>query len=284
MSAAAPRRGRYARGTIASTAALLVAACVYLSPILFMVAASFKPDDRVLAEAGSWRAFWPGGFSLDNYRDVFDRVDFLRFLGNSVLVTGAIVLGGLVVNSSAAYALARLRWRGRDLCLGAVIALLILPYEAIAVPLFYQISLLGWRDTYVAQILPFTANAISVYLFYAFFAGMPRQLEEAAYNDGAGVLRTFWEIVVPNARPVFATVTLVNFLFFWGFYLWPLIVTSGPAVRPLPVAIAAFQTLPPLQWGDIMAFGVMMVLPVVVLFFLLQRWFIRGIASTGLKG
>jgi len=262
----------------------IFAAGIYLSPILFMVVGSLKPDDRVLAEAGSWRAFWPAGASLENYRDVFARVDFARFLGNSLLVTGAIVAGGLIVNSAAAYALARLRWRGRELCLAAVLTLMILPYEAIAVPLFYQVSLLGWRDTYIVQILPFLANALSIYLFYSFFAAMPRELEEAAYADGAGVVRTFLEIVVPNARPVFATVAIVNFLFFWGFYLWPLLVTSGPAVRPLPVAIASFQTLPPLHWGDIMAFGVMMVTPVVVVFLALQRWLVRGIATTGRKG
>lgn len=257
---------------------------VYLAPILLMVVGSLKPDDRVLAEAGSWRALWPTHVSLENYGDVFERVDFLRFLLNSLLVTGSIVVAGLLLNSTAAYALARLRWRGRRLCLALVLALLILPYEAIAVPLFYQISFLGLRDTYLAQILPFAANALSIYLFYAFFLGMPRELEEAAHADGAGVLRTFVEIVVPNARPVFATVAIVNFLFFWGFYLWPLLVTSGPAVRPLPVAIATFQTLPPVQWGDILAFGVMMVLPVVTLFLVLQRWFLRGIATTGMKG
>jgi len=194
------------------------------------------------------------------------------------------VLLGLVVNSTAAYALARLRWRGRDLCLAAVVTLMILPTEAIAVPLFYEVTALGWRDTYLAQILPFVANAFSIFLFYSFFIGMPRELEEAAYNDGAGVWRTFAEIVIPNAKPVFATVTIVTFLFFWGFYLWPMIVTSGPAVRPLPVAIAEFQTLPPLKWGDIMAFGVMMVAPVLLVFLLLQRWFVQGVATQGRKG
>ena len=277
------RRGSRA-GRLAANSALVAGVLVWIAPVAIMVVGSLKPDGRVLAEAGGWRAFWPAGASLQNYADVFARVDFARFLLNSLLVTGAITGVGLVVNSLAAYAFARLRWRGRDLLLNLVLALMILPYEAIAVPLFYQVTVLGWRNTYAVQILPFAANALAVYLFHSFFAGLPRQLEEAARNDGAGPWRTYWEIVVPNAKPVFATVTIVTFLFFWGFYLWPLLVTSGPEVRPLPVAVAEFQTLPPLRWGDIMAFGVMMVAPVLAVFLLLQRWFVRGIATTGRKG
>ncbi len=264
--------------------AIIVAVLLYTSPILFMVVGSFKPDAKVLSEAGTLKAFFPDEITLENYGDVFERVNFGRFFFNSIFITGSIVLCGLVVNSLAGYAFARLQWKGRDALLLFVIMLMILPYEAIAVPLFYQISLLGWRDTYIVQILPFIANAFSIYLFYTFFLGLPRELEDAARVDGAGTLRTFWEIVVPNSKPVFATVTIVTFLFFWGFFLWPEIVTSGERVRPLPVAIATFHTLPPLKWGDILAFGVMMVAPVVLVFLVFQRWFVQGIASTGSKG
>ncbi len=257
---------------------------IYLGPILFMLVGSLKPDDLVLAEAGSVRAFLPEEASAQNYRDVFDRVNFGRFMLNSLLITGSIVVTGLVVNSMAGYAFARLRWPGRGLCFALVLSLMILPFEAIAVPLFYQVTLLGWRDTYIAQILPFIANAFALYLFYTFFNSMPRELEEAARSDGAGVFRPYIEIIVPNAKPVFATVAIVTFLFYWGFFLWPLMVTSGERVRPLPVAIAAFHTLPPLKWGDIMAFGVMMVAPVLIVFLLFQKWFVRGVASAGIKG
>jgi len=265
-------------------ALLVIAAAAFVSPIAFMVAGSLKPDERVLAEAGSWQAVWPREASLQNYRDVFDRVPFGRYFLNSVVITGTIVLGGLVVNSLAGYAFARLRWRGRDALLGVVLALMVLPLQSIAVPLFYEVTILGWRDTYTAQILPFVANASAVYLFYSFFLGLPRELEEAAWTDRAGMLRTFLEVVVPNAKPAFATVAVVLFLFFWGLFLWPLLVTIGPEVRPLPVAIAHFQTLPPLKWGDIMAFGVMMVTPVLVLFLVFQRWFVQGVAASGRKG
>ncbi|MFA9460157.1 carbohydrate ABC transporter permease [Thiohalorhabdus methylotrophus] len=270
--------------TLLVYAVLLGLAAVYAAPIAFMVVGSLKPEARVLADMGSAVAFYPADPSLANYHDVFARVDFARFLFNSVLITGSIMLGGLLVNGFLGYALARLRWRGRGLILAAVLALLILPLEAIAVPLFYQVTLLGWRDTYVVQILPFVANAFFVYLFYVFFLGLPRELEEAARMDGAGVLGTYFRIIVPNAKPAFATVAILTFLFQWGQYLWPLLVTSGERVRPLPVAIAAFRTLPPLEWGDILAFGVMMVVPVIVVFLAFQRWFVRGVAESGLKG
>ena len=267
-----------------SYVALLLLALFVISPILLMVIGSLKPEGRVLLEADSLKAFLPADVDLRNYRDVFARVDFSRYLFNSLFITGMVVLAGLVVNSLAGYAFARLTWRGRKILFALVLAILILPLEAIAVPLFYQVTLFGWRDTYLVQIVPFIANAFSIYLFYTFFLDLPRELEEAARIDGAGVLRTFLTIIVPNSKPVFATVAILTFLIQWGVFLWPLMVTSGESVRPLPLAIATFYTLPPLQWGDIFAFGVMMVLPILLVFLVFQRWFIRGVVATGIKG
>jgi len=263
---------------------LLLFALLFIAPIIFMLAGSLKPEARVLMEAGGWRAFWPEDVSLTNYRDVFERVDFTRYLLNSLFITAMIVGPGLLLNALAGYTFARLPWRGRDLLFSLVLAVMIIPLEAIAVPLFYMVSLAGWRDTYLVQILPFIANAFSIFLFYTYFIGLPRELEEAARIDGAGVLRTFFTIILPNAKPVFASVSILTFLTQWGAFLWPLMVTSGETVRPLPLAIATFHSLPPLQWGDIFAFGVMMVSPVLVVFLLFQRWFVRGVAATGIKG
>jgi multiple sugar transport system permease protein len=266
------------------TVAIFAAALLYIAPIVFMIVGSLKPDGQVLSEAATIRALIPTEVSLQNYRDVFRRTEFLRFLVNSVIITGTIVSAGLVVNGLAGYAFARLPWRGRDTAFIFVIAVMILPFEAIAVPLYYGITLLGWRDTYIAQILPFIANPFAIYLFYTFFLGMPKELEECARVDGAGPWRTYLTIVIPNAKPVFATVAILTFLFYWGSFLWPTLVTSGKEVRPLPVAIATFHTLPPLQWGDILAFGVMMVAPVLIFFLIFQRWFVQGVATSGLKG
>ena len=268
----------------AGYAVLIASVLLFIAPLLLMLIGSLKPDERVLVEAGTVKALWPDSVSLRNYADVFRRADFARFLFNSLFITGSIVIAGLLVNSLAGYAFARLRWRGRTLLFNLLLAVMIVPFEAIAVPLFYQVSILGLRDTYIAQILPFIANAFSIFLFYSFFIGLPRELEESARVDGAGVLRTFFFIIVPNARPVFATVAILSFLTWWGSYLWPLMGTIGPGVRPLPVAIATFYTLPPLQWGDILAFGTMMVMPVLVVFVAFQRWFVRGVAASAIKG
>ncbi|UCC56557.1 MAG: carbohydrate ABC transporter permease [Gammaproteobacteria bacterium] len=269
---------------LTSYAALVVAALLFVAPLLFMFAGSLKPDDQVLLEAGSWRAFLPDTIAWQNYLDVFARVRFGRYLMNSLFITSMIVAAGLIVNSLAGYAFARLQWTGRDILFAGVLTIMIVPLEAIAVPLFYQVTLFGWRDTYIVQILPFLANAFSIYLFYTFFIGLPRELEEAARIDGASVLRTFVSVIVPNSKPVFATVAILTFLMQWGAFLWPLMVTSGEAVRPLPLAVSTFHSLPPLQWGDIFAFGVMMVSPVLIVFLLFQRWFVRGVVATGIKG
>ena len=263
---------------------LLAAALVFLAPLLMMLAGSFKADERVLMETGSWRALVPTAASWQNYADVFARVPFARYLFNSLLISAAIVAAGLIVNSLAGYAFARLQWRGRDALFALVLAIMIVPLEAIAVPLFYQVTLFGWRDTLLVQILPFVANAFVVYLFYSFFVGMPRELEEAARLDGAGALRTFVSVIVPNSKAVFASAAIVTFLTQWGAFLWPLMVTHSEDVRPLPLAIATFHSLPPLQWGDIFAFGVMMVAPVVVVFLAFERWFVRGVVASGIKG
>jgi len=272
------------RITAAATAVFAWAvALVWLLPALYIVAASFKPDDAVLAGAAGLRALWPSTATLGNYRDVFARSPFARIFFNSIVINAGIVVGGLAVNSLAGYALARLRFPGRTALLWSVLALLAVPLEAIAVPLFYEITLLGGRDTYWAQIVPFVANALSIYLFYSFFLGFPRELEDAARVDGAGPLRIYVEVVAPVARPAFVAAAIVTFLLHWGLYLWPLMMTSSADVRPLPLGMASFRTLPPLQWGDLMAFAVMMVAPAVVLFLSLQRWFVEGAATMGLK-
>jgi multiple sugar transport system permease protein len=146
------------------------------------------------------------------------------------------------------------------------------------------VTSIGWWDGYSVQIAPFVANALSIYLFYTFFLDLPREVEDAARVDGAGPWRRFWQVVLPQSGTVFATVAIVTFLLHWGLYLWPLLVTSTLDARPLPLGIATFRALPPVQWGDVMAFAVMMVAPVALAFLVLQRWFVKSVAATGVKG
>jgi multiple sugar transport system permease protein len=203
---------------------------------------------------------------------------------NSILIVGLMVIIGLFVNSLAAYALARLRWRGRGLVLSIIIALIIIPFEAVAIPLLMEVNLFNWLDTYHVQIIPFIADAFSIFLFYQFFIGLPKDLEEAALVDGAGRLRIYWNIVVPLSRPVFATVAILQFLTHWGDFLWPLMVTRSEGVRPLMIAMQQFFGQYPRIWGQIMAFAAMITVPVMIVFLLFQKWFVQSVASTGVKG
>jgi multiple sugar transport system permease protein len=276
------KQPRAALASWTSGALLVVATIGFLGPLWFMLAGSLRPNEKALALG--WNAFLPVDPTLENYRAVFRQLDFNHFLLNSLLIIGSMVAAGLLVNSMAGYALARLRWRGREAVLAAVIVLLIIPYEAVVVPLFFEMTLAGWTNSFRAQIVPFIANPFAIYLFYTFFNGLPLELEQAARVDGAGPWRSFFLIIAPLAKPAYAAVAILTFLLHWGFFLWPLMVTRGPEYQPLPVALGYFSSNKPVQWGDTMAFGTLMVLPVLVVFLAFQKWFVRGIAMTGVKG
>ncbi len=263
---------------------LTAIAALFLVPLAYMVVGAFKPDELVLAEGNTIRAFWPTNATLENFVGAFERGRFGSLFVNSVIISSAIVGIGLVVNSLFGYALARLPFRGARLILLGVIALMIIPLEAVAIPLLWMMSEVGLRNTYTVQVLPFIANPLFVYLFYTFFLAIPRELEEAARVDGAGPLTTFLRVSVPLAKPAYATVGILSFLFAWGQLLWPVLVTSGPDVRPLPLGISVFVTQPPISWGDIMAFAFLMTIPLLIVFIAFQRWFVQSVASSGVKG
>jgi multiple sugar transport system permease protein len=266
-------------------AAMVLLTVIFFAPIAFMFIGSFKPSDKVL---NGLDGFTPESLSFDNYSGVFDRFNseatgyFWQFYVTSLIVSFFVVVGGLIVNSMLAYALARLQWRGRNFVLVSVILLVILPFEAIAIPLFYLFN--DIRNTYAIQFLPFIASAFSIYLFYTFFIGLPKQIEEAARVDGASAWKTYWLIVVPMSKPVFASVTILTFLASWGSFLWPVLMVDDASRRPLPLEISVFQGQPPIDWGQIFAFGVMMVIPVLIVFLAFQRFFVQSVASSGLKG
>ena len=279
-----PRRVPRVFGALATYVGMALLAVIFLVPLLFEFVGSIKPNDRVLSEGNSWRAFVPTAITFENYGDALARADLARLFINSLIITSSIVVAGIVVNSLFGYALARMTFRGRGLLVGIVVALIIIPFQAIAIPLFFMMAKIELLDTYQVQIVPFIASPFFTFLFYTFFLSIPKELEEAARVDGAGPLTIFWRVVVPLARPVYATVAILSFLFAWGELLWPVLVTRGPEVRPLPLGIAVFQTLPPVQWGDIMAFATVMTLPLLVVFLAFQDAFVRSVARTGIKG
>jgi multiple sugar transport system permease protein len=283
---AAPQRAQEGRrNLIAQYVLMVLLAAFFLFPLIYMYVSSFKPDDAVLADSSSLSGFLPTPFAgMQNYSDAIDRASVLRVFVNSTVISTCIVGLGLLVNSLFGYALARLRFRGRRPMIAVIIALIIIPFEALAVPLLLLSAKVGILDTYLVQILPFVANPLYVYLFYTFFLNIPKDLEEAARVDGAGPVRIFRSVVAPLAKPAYATMAILGFLFSWGQFLWPVMVTRGVSVRPLPLGIGVFKTTPPVQWGDIMAYAALMTLPLLIVFLVFQRHFVEGVARSGIKG
>jgi multiple sugar transport system permease protein len=280
--------------TVIRYALLIILALIFLFPVVFMLVSSLKPDDQLLSDTNSLRAFLPiGDISLNNYAAVFTRVPTLQFISNSVMVSALTVLGSLIVNSMAGFSLACMRWRGKGLVLSLIIATLIVPFETIAVPLLLIVSrlpwigaeglVLGWLNTYHVQIIPFIATAFSIFLFVQFFKSLPIELIEAARIDGANWFQIYTRVFMPLAGPVIATIAILTFLSKWNDYLWPLMVTQKEEFRPIMVGLQYFFQLD-IAWGEIMAYLSLVTIPVLILFLLLQRAFIESIASTGVKG
>jgi multiple sugar transport system permease protein len=281
-------------------------AAFFIFPLIIMINASLKPERLAQDDLDTIYALIPRQVTLENYScptyrqpdspcgsapGVLEATAFGQVMLNSVFIVTSIVLLGLFVNSLAGFALARLNWRGRSVAIAVIIALIIIPFESLAVPLLLLVNQLPWIDgsrswlnTYHVQIIPFVADAFSIFLFYQFFIGIPKDFDEAARVDGANAWQIYARIIVPLARPVFATVAILQFLAQWGSFLWPLMVTQGPNVRPLPLGMSILFSQQPVQWGDIMAFASLVTLPVLFIFLLFQKWFIQSVASSGVKG
>jgi multiple sugar transport system permease protein len=279
-------------------AVMCVLGIVFAAPLLFMFASSFKRDDAIFANLASWSAFIPdAGWSLANYTAIFERSNLPLFLLNSTLIAACVVAGGVLVNSMLAFALSRMRWRGRRAVLAMVVALMIIPFEVIAIPLLSLVARLpwpgieqgaltwhtGWFNSLHVQIIPFLANAFCVFLFYQFFRDIPRELDEAARMDGAGPWTLFFRIILPNSRPVIATAAIVLFIAAWNQYLWPIMVVQGEAARPVQPGIQQFFGRSN-SWGQIMAYASVVTLPVLAVFLAFQRQFVASVAGSGIKG
>ncbi|HCI81181.1 MAG TPA: sugar ABC transporter permease [Ktedonobacter sp.] len=276
---------------------LLVFAFIF--PLLFMVSASLKPsNDAIFSDMQSIRGILPvGALTLNNYVAVFQVSPFFRFLLNSIFISAVSVVLGVFFNSLAAFALSRLKWKGRSLVLTLIIATLIIPFETIAIPLLLLVNNLpnviisgsglaltqGWFDTYQVQIIPFITSAFSIFLFYQFFRGIPVELDEAALVDGASYFQLYWRIIMPNAGPVTATVAIFTFLGSWNSFLWPNMVIQSESVRPIMVGMSyAFQQNT--QWGVVMAYATLVTLPVLAFFLAFQKAFVASLAGSAIKG
>ena len=271
---------------------------IFLGPLLFMISSSFKPDEQIFADLRSFRAFLPvGDLSLDNYRVVFERSQLLLYFLNSSIIAGVTVVLGVLVNSMCAFGLQRVEWPGQKFLLALILALLVIPFEVLAIPLMMIVAKLpwiGWADgglTVVGswfnslhvQIIPFLGNAFCIFLFYQFFKDIPTDLDDAARMDGANLWQIYWKVLMPNAKPVIATASIILFLGMWNQYLWPILVVQGQEARPVMVGIQQFFGRTAV-WGQIMAYATIITLPVLAVFVLFQRRFVQSVAGAGLKG
>lgn len=268
--------GRWASYILLSTVSI-----VMIFPFIWMVFTAFKGNQEVYVYPPT---FFPQEFHWENFSHVLETVPFVRFYFNSLLVTILITVSQVVTSALAAYAFARLEFFGKNFLFILYLATLVIPNQVTMLPLFLLVSRLGWIDTYQALVVPFLANAFAVFFLRQFFAGLPRELEDAARVDGAGRLRILLQIILPLARPALATITLFIFLAEWDSYLWPLIVTNSQAMRTLPIGLRFFVEESGAQLNYMMAGALMAVIPIILLFFVAQRQFIEGIAMTGTKG
>ena len=274
------RLGRFF-GRFGSYALLIVLSAATVFPFVWMVGTALKSQQEVFAYPPT---LWPTELHWENFTRVLDRVPFLRFYLNSVIVTAVITVCQVVGAALAGYAFARLRFPFKNAVFTLYIATLIIPNQVTMLPLFLLVSRFGWIDTYQGLTVPFLASAFAVFFLRQFFQTIPRELEEAAVMDGASRRRILFQIVLPLARPALATITLFIFLSEWDTYLWPLIVTNSEAMRTLPIGLRFFVEESGSQMNLMMAGAVMAVVPILLLFFMAQRQFIEGIAMTGSKG
>ncbi len=262
---------------------MTLVAVVMLAPLVWMLATSLKPESEVLRTLT--RAI-PEHPTLENYARLFSRASAFpvrRWFFNSVLVATLATTGILLLDSMAAFAFARLRFRGRDPLFYLLLATMLVPAQVSLIPVFLIVSKLRLFDTYAGIVVPGFGNAFGVFLLRQFFARIPHELEEAAVLDGATVPRIYWSVILPLAKPALATLGIFTFIGSWNDFVWPLLVTSDVEMRTLPVGLNIFQGQFTTEYGITMAAAVVATLPMVVAFLVFQRRITEGIALTGLK-
>jgi multiple sugar transport system permease protein len=272
-------------GGFVKHALLIFGGVVAAFPFYWMFTTSFKE----FAEAARTPpVLWPTSWHPENWVEAWQYPHTLwgRAFVNTIGIATATVLGELATAVLAGYAFARMRFRGRGILFALLLATIFIPSEATLIPNFVLMSrrFLGWYDTYTAQIVPFLATVFSIFLLRQFFLSVPQELHDAARIDGAGHLRFLWSVALPLIRPALITVSLLAFLSTWNAFLWPLIITSSPEIRPIQVQLIQFTSEGGSRYHLLMAGAAFVILPTLVVYLVAQRYFIEGVARTGIRG
>ncbi len=274
--------GRLAR-TVVRYAALVVMSVVFVAPLLWMLSTSLKSNTEATQLPLTWI---PQHFTTEAYREIFTsyQTPVLRWLANSLIAASAHAVLVVVTASLAAYALARMTFRGKSVMFAAVVSTLFIPHIIFLTPNYLIVDRLGWLDRLWAVIVPGAADAFGVFFLRQFFRSLPRELEEAAVLDGANHLEVFFRIVLPLSKPALATLLVLSFLQNWNGFLWPIYVLFNPESLTLPVGLATLQDAYAARYAVHMAGGVVASIPVLLLFVVAQRYIIEGVSRSGIKG
>lgn len=260
----------------------ILATLAGIVPVVLLVITSLKPDYEII----KFQSVLPKTATLENYRNIFanaEEVPILRWLFNSFFISTSVTLLVLTVSSLAAYSLARIRPPGSKALFALIVGTMMVPGQILLVPLYMLLNKLGWIDTPLALIIPHGAGAFGVFMLYSFLKGIPRELEEAAAIDGCSLLRIYWHVILPLAKPVLATLAIFVFLGSWNDFLGPLVFTDSSSMYTLPVGVAMFQSSYATDYGLTFAACVVCTLPVLGLFLLLSRYVIAGMTAGALK-
>ncbi|MER7563097.1 carbohydrate ABC transporter permease [Streptomyces sp. NPDC048523] len=254
---------------------------VFVAPIAAALFTSLKSE----AEAAEIPPHWlPKVWTAQAWKALWETGNITNWFVNSLVVSVCVTSVVLTVSALAGYGFARTEFRGKNVLMGIVMSGLMISPAVLGVPLFTTVQQMGMVDTYWGMILPQCAPAAMVYILYKFFQGVPRELEEAAFIDGAGRWRVFFTIVVPLARPSLAAVGIFTFIASWNNFLWPYMVTNNPDLMTMPNGIATVMNSYGIQWAQLMAGGLMAGLPLIIVFVFFQRQIVAGVAHTGLAG
>ncbi|HUH95232.1 MAG TPA: carbohydrate ABC transporter permease [Casimicrobiaceae bacterium] len=268
------------RGAIVVSAVLTAVACVTLLPFYWMLSSSLRTMENMFRLPIQWLP-WPPNWQA--YALAWQAQDFTRYFLNSGLVAVAITLSNLLLCSLAGYSLTKFHYRGRGAMFLAILSTMMLPLEVTMVPLFLIIKRLDWANSYQGLIVPFLVDGFGVFLMRQYMMSIPKDLIDSARIDGASEFRIFWMIILPLCKPALVALAVFTFREAWDMYIWPLIIITKDSLRTLPLGISLFMSSYGTSWDQLMAIAVLGTLPMILLFFFLQRAFIQGIAATGLK-
>lgn len=265
---------------------LAIISLFFIVPLVWIVASALRPAGSLYQYANplTWRTFIPSKPTLENFVHIFSKLNFGRAIANSLFVSLVTILLTVFVSSMAGFSLAKFSFRGKNLVFAIVLITFMVPFESIVIPLYILVKQLKIDNTYWALILPGVANGLAIFLFRQFFSEVPSEIMEAARIDGASWFRIYWRILLPLSMPAIVTVVVMVFMFQWNSLFWPLVATHSSRFEVVQVAIASHRSTESTSWANLFSSAIAGSLPPVILFLFLQKYFVRGISGTGLKG